>query len=1224
MRMTNGVIAGALAAVASVAVAAGPAVVWVSQPVAPGEAVMVYGGPWTNVTAVEVEGPEKRTVSPLKVTDDCVTFIYPKEWPLAAFAARVAGGNGAAELRVNAPDIWWLQGDAGKSATPGGWLRAFGRCIGYNGKAFLEFRDRAGKTLKLVSKESDLYALRVDLATDFPAGAYEVFLNNGLDGRTVPVGKIEVVPPHEPWPEKVFDVVAYGAVANDGNDDTRAICAALADIAKNSGGVLYFPRGRFGMRGELALPPGTLLRGAGMTLTQLYWLDEDDPKGALLSGTRDFGIEEIFLAAANIDDGIVVTRPAAEDTWKNANILLRRVRARFLHTDTTSGEESFRRSRSGGMPLRVGGDFVRVIDCDFYFSKGESSLHGDYLLAVGNRFEGPGCGYLGGRNVIFEGNNHEGRGMSFANGSRGVYLKGNRIGGVYGDGDRETFTFDGGDATYSDTAVSASGLTLTLKPSGWRHGVERWIGEPVYIVGGRGAGQMRFITKIEGQTVTIDRPWDIAPDAESYFAIALVRSRLLFVDNNDRDGNPFALYGSACDVVLSGNKLERSGGLHAHGMFKGSPEPSWFVQFLGNQILEGNAVRGPFSYVVPAADSWIGFFDRGIRRPLTYPQNRVGVMRRNVLHGNAFLDAHGRVKGMLMENNLVKNADRGIVIESSVQDATLRGNRFENVTRPLVIHDQVQVSPADRLSAGLSAAQVALKAELPDTWKGFVEDAEALSAKALPEDEAARAAAGILERAVRALSDRMGGRPAPAATVSALLGLDLAQSNPWLLGRIASGKVSAVKTPLEFQYPAWGLPATLSSKVRGIEGWQIAGDPAVKLEPGKRAAYTFNITRPGRQPVLCGFAAEYTVAGNGWTLRFGEKYAFDSLDVTEFLVAGPFKNRSGKGVDTEVHPPELRLDVTQSYDTLDGRRPWALLKADEKGAVDLCKVFKNTEVATAHAVAVVRAARPLQVKVEFGSNQDNLLCVNGERVGSSARRDAVGGRTVDLRQGDNLIQLISSHASGAWPVKVALTAVDSAQPEDLRVIPAEELAALPLLAARGEKIPEGKALPESMGIDWKLTYSDDFNRLRLSGLYDGRHPLHWPDRSIRILDGALVGAARIALKLKAPPPVRVEYDVPAVNHRAKTWLAFAPEGASAVIQDWQEAFAKKAAISLDKVNGAVQGDTAHVVAMFTREACRLYIGGRLCLEVKDTEWIGAMDELTFSGTLDNLRVYEGR
>ncbi len=1204
--------------------AAEPAVVWVSQPVAPGEAVMVYGGPWTNVTAVEVDGTEKRTVSPLKVTDDCVTFVYPKEWPLAAFSARVASGGGTAELRVNAPDVWWLQGDAGKSATPGGWLRAYGRSVGYGGTAFLELRDRAGKAHKLPAKESDLYALRVELAKDFPAGAYEVFLNNGLDGRSVPAGNVEVAPQREPWPEKVFDVTAYGAVANDGNDDARAIRAALADIAKNSGGVLYFPRGRFGMRGELALPPNTLLRGAGMALTQLYWLDEDDPKGALLSGTRDFGVEEIFLAAANIDDGIVVTKPAEGDAWKNANVLLRRVRARFLHTDTTSGEESFRRSRSGGMPFRVGGDFVRVIGCDFYFSKGESSLHGDFLFVAGNRFDGPGCGYLGGRNVIFEDNNHEGRGMSFANGSRCVYLKGNRLGGVYGDGDRETFTFDGGDATYSDTAVSASGKTLKLKPCGWRHGVERWIGEPVYIVGGRGAGQMRFITRIEGQTVTIDRPWDVAPDAESYFSVAVVRSRLLFVDNSNRDGNPFALYGSACDVVLSGNTLERTGGLHAHGMYKGVPEPCWFVQFLGNQVLEGNAVRGPFSYVVPASDSWIGFFDRGIKRPLTYPQNRVGVMRRNVLHGNAFLDAHGRVKGLLMENNLVKNADRGAVIESSVQDALLRGNRFENVTRPLVIHDQVQVGPADRLSAGLSAAQAALQTELPDTWKGFVAEAGALSAKALPEAEEAQAAAGILARAVRALSVRLGDRPAPPATVSALLGINLAQNSPWFLGRIASGQIGSVKTPMEFPYPAWGLPATLSSKIRGIDGWQIAGDPAVKLVPGKKAGYTFHITRPGRQPVLCNFAAEYTVAGEGWSLRFEEKYAYDALEVAEFLVAGLFKNRSGKGVDTEVHPPELRLDVTQSYDTLDGKRPWVMLKADEKGAVDMCKVFTNTEVATAHAVAVVRAARPLQVKVEFGSNQNNLLCVNGERVGSSARRDAVGGRAVDLRQGDNLIQLISSHASGAWPLKVSLTAVDSAQPDDLRVIPAEELAALPLLAAQGEKIPEGKALPESMGIDWKLVYSDDFNRLRVSGLYEGRHPLHWPDRSIRILDGTLVGAARIALKLKAPPPVRVEYDVPAVNRRARTWLALAPEGASAVIQDWQEAFAKKAAISMDKVNGAVPGDTAHVVAVFTREACRLSIGGRLCLEVKDTGWVGALDELTFSGTIDNLRIYMQR
>jgi len=1223
-----------------------PAVVWVSQPVSPGEAVMVYGGPWTNVTAVEVEGPDKRTVAPLKVTGDCVTFVYPKEWPLASFTARVAGGGGAAELSVNAPEVWWLQGDAGKGATPGGWLRAFGRSVGYGGKAFLEFRG-AGKALTVAAKESDLYALRVELPGDFPAGEYRVFLNNGLCKESAPAGAVTVAPSAEPWPERVFDITAYGAVANDGNDDTRAIRAALADLQKAGGGVLHVPRGRFGMRGELALPPRTLLRGAGMALAQLYWLDEDDPSGALLSGTRDFGVEEIFLSAANIDDGIMVREPEQGETWRNANILLRRVRTRFLHTDTTSAEESFRRSRARGSAYRITGEHVRVIGCDFYSSKGASSLHGDYLYACGNRFDGPGCGYLGGRQCIFEDNLHEGRGISFANGARNYYMKGNRIGGVYEDGDRETFTTDGGRATYNGTAVSVAPQGLTLKPGAWRDSPERWIGETVLVIGGRGAGQVRYVSTVAGRDVGIDRPWDIQPDTASFFVIGLERNRLLFIDNDDRDGNPFQLYGSATDVVFDNNRFQRNSGVQAFGMSKGgSPEPSWFIQFLGNHVLEGNAVRGPMSYNVPALDGWIAFYDRGIVKPLTYPENRVGIMRRNVLHGNAYLASHGRVENLLIENNVVRNADRGVAVAAGVAGAVLRGNRFENVVQPYAVDAQVPVRAADRLLAGLSAAEATLTPYLPDAWKGCVAEAQALDERGLPEAESAQAAAAILSRAARALSAKVGDRPVPSATVSALFGLDLAQSSAWLFGRLVAGKET--KVGIGSGYPEWSLPATLTAAAEGFEGWTVRAESPVKLVPGGKGGFALFVTRPDNRPVTFTLPVKFRLAGEGWSFTFAENYVQDALEVSEFLVAGPFKNRSGKALDTEVHPPEIRLDVTQTYETLDGKRPWATVKADAKGVLDLGTVFAHTDMATAHAVAVVRAARPMQVKLNFGSNQNTLAFVNGGRTGSSARRDAVGGRTVDLQEGDNLIHLISSHASGAWPLKVLLTAVDPTRPGELRVVPAEELAQSPKLAGAGGKIPEGTALPESQGVDWKLVYSDDFNRSRLGDGWACRSP-GWMTQATCVMDQALASEAGwgfLTFGQRVTPPVRIEFDLSVVKP-VMSGVYLCPEGLSwrnfwghfsgrgyCLSLGWHDAKNNRVmrdieTVLLDEKAPMLEaGKRYRVVAQFVPPLCRLTVDGKRVLDYRDDRFLSGLDRIgvfTLGGDrFDNVRIYTAR
>ncbi len=1235
----KGMVAGICAALSLRA--AEPAVVWVSQPVVPGEAVVVYGGPWTNVSGVVLRGPAEQTVTPVRATDDCVTFVYPKTWPLAAFDARVVAQNGAAELRVNAPEVWWVQGDAGMRATPGGWLRVFGRCIGYDGKASLTLRDRAGKTITLAAGESDLHALRVNLPRDFPAGAFEITLRNGLDSRAVPAGAVEIRAAREPWPERVFDITAYGAVANDFNDDTAAIRGALAALEQAGGGVLYMPRGRFGMRGELALPPKTLLRGAGMALTQLYWLDEDNPVGALVSGTRDFGIEEIFLAAGNIDQGIQVVRPQEGETWVNGNILLRRVRTRFLHTDTVPHEESYRRSR-GGQSFSIHGTFVRVIGCDFYSSKGSSGLGGQYLEVRDNRFDGEGCGYTGGRYAIFENNNHERQSLSFGNGSRCVYFKGNRLGGIYGNGDRETFTFDGGDMGYLDTLQEIGAGRVTLKPKPLRRAAARWIDEPLYLAGGRGAGQLRYIRSITGQVVVLDRPWDILPDTNTLAVIAPVRHRLLILENHVRDGNPFAMYGSGAEMVLRGNRMARNSGLHAHGMWKGVSEPCWFVEFVGNELMEGNAVRGPWSYQVPAADGWIGFFDRGIARPYSYPQNRVGIMRRNVLQNNAFLASHGRVKNLLVENNLIRDADRGIVIAESVADAVLLRNRFVRVLRPYAVGGQTRIGPADSLIAGLSAVEAERGSAVPELWAACRTEAEALAALDLPREEEAKRVCAILLRAVRALSESLRGKTLSSATVTSLLGVDLSQRSVWQFNRVSPGnpRKFAVGGPL---LPEWGLPAALTGTAGTFGGWTVRVDTPKPLEPGKPVVCDLQLAcAAGPLPPFT-LPVRYTLAGEGWKLAFEERYGWDQLALNAFLVAGPFANVSGKAIDTTVHPPEIELDVRASYATRDGKRPWVPVSPDAKGGVDLARVFRSGELATAHLVAIVRAARGLRVNVPPGGH-NALLFVNGERIGSSARRDAP--RCVDLRPGDNLFHLISSHTSGAWPIRLTLTVVDPVRPGDLTVVPAGEIASSPALTASALTVPEGTGLPDSMGIDWKLVARDDFDRMRLGDQWRGL-AVSWMAQGVGILGGAMrpeFGFGSLLFHREVKLPVRIEWKVRRDGPDSKwTGVSLAPKGLS-YRTFWHNLQGRGYFLSLgwhDAQNNRVLRDTEtvvldekgpmlksgvwhQVVAQFVPPHCQIYLDGKLVLSYEDPAFLPELNEIGLYSnghSFDNVRIY---
>jgi hypothetical protein len=230
---------------------------------------------------------------------------------------------------------------------------------------------------------------------------------------------------------------------------------------------------------------------------------------------------------------------------------------------------------------------------------------------------------------------------------------------------------------------------------------------------------------------------------------------------------------------------------------------------------------------------------------------------------------------------------------------------------------------------------------------------------------------------------------------------------------------------------------------------------------------------------------------------------------------------------------------------------------------------------------------------------------------------------VDLREGENVIHLISTHATGAWPLKVRLTAVDATRPGELRVVSSDRLFQSDRLKAEGRRGVVGEPFTDGEGRVWRLSHEDTFNRLRVGLQYEGRDPIEWRDHSVRILDGRLVGAGRITLNLRLSAPLRVEYDVPVVNGRANTGLTLAARGASAVVRDWGEAMKQKQVVTLNNVLGGLTGETARVVAVFDTKGSTLFISGKKMREVPDTEWVRGLDELTLSGTLDNLRIHTG-
>lgn len=685
--------------IVTVAVAA-PIVFWASDPVGPDETVLAMGGGFGEKPVVEVgrlrddvkvsgmanlwslvEKPA--TVKPLQVSEHSLKFVLPAALKPGLFGFRVKNGAEVSPVRVlNAPDVWWLQGDLGENASPGGWVRLFGKCLGSGGAVQAMLEGPTKVTLKAVSTES--WSASVALPQTLAPGAYQVKLHNGYGGAAgwMPAGNLTVTTP-EAWKTEVFNVRDFGT------DTDKAVRAALAKVEENGGGVVYFPRGRYQIKGELLLPPGTILRGEGMELVSLYWPDMEQPPRDTIHGPK-FGIEKLSIYLQN--HGNIIGDEAG-----STGTFLRQVRVRancyFMIEDAAKefrGRKGPASHLSAGHAIMLRGRNFEVTDCDIYTSNIALYL---YFAKCGviarNRFLYGGRGYSieNTEKLVFEDNLVQGNNLLaigndihtfWTNYCRNIYYARNRVEQMYG-ADREMMTLDAAGGAYFGKVASVAGTHVTLAadptykdyaPPG-RH--TDWTGAACLILDGTGAGQWRWVTKHAGREWDVDRAWDIAPDDTSLISIVPHRGRNLYIGNTFTDGGAFQLYGAAFDTVVAGNKGARMDGFFAWGL---NPhgwgwQPCYNCQFLDNEITEGNGYghRGAF----------FGAFTSNNDEKYPGPLARAIVFRRNVCHNNARFRLGGTLDGALVERCTVKHNDLGITVAKGPANVLLRDNVFEDV-----------------------------------------------------------------------------------------------------------------------------------------------------------------------------------------------------------------------------------------------------------------------------------------------------------------------------------------------------------------------------------------------------------------------------------------------------------------------------------------------------------------------------------------------------------------
>jgi hypothetical protein len=640
------IISSFVLASASTASAA-PQIFWASDPVRPNETVLIQGSDFGKAPVVEIArladdkateltfqslpghggGPLEREeqrrlgvkewlTAPLLQPSDCsLKFVVPADWKPGVFAVRVSA-NGATSFPtlVNAPDPWWVLGDRGDSASPGGWLRVCGKSLAFHGSSVARLGTVGHEPIELKADAADCYTLRFNLPKDLAPASYTVVVHNGFGGNAAwrKAGTLSVKASAD-WPTKQFNVLDfYGKDAAQEMqkslnkyypvpDRTAGIQAALKQAQQNGGGIVYFPPGRYGITGEISVPPRTLLKGAQTGTVVLWWghgqfnldgggeqglaRDKDKPKPRInpLHGD-EFGLEDLSIYLPfDHQTGI-----SCGDHFR-----MRRVRVRVDHFWTIDGSK-----RPEGTAVRLGNNF-EVTDCDI-LAKGEALVLGQNGFVARNRVMAgkTNCTLGGSGQVIVEDNHfvsmYPTAYENIAGSGRNIYFGHNTLESLYAHQADYSFTFDAGDAAYFGKVAAASGTQITLAnqptyPNWAPESSSLWRRAVIVIQEGRGAGQLRNVVSNKATQWEIDRPFDCPPDDTSLITIVPMNGRVLVIGNRFEDASWVnAAYGTALNVVYAENRLYRCGQLLNYGCAPDKAfQPSWYVQFLDNELHEG-------------------------------------------------------------------------------------------------------------------------------------------------------------------------------------------------------------------------------------------------------------------------------------------------------------------------------------------------------------------------------------------------------------------------------------------------------------------------------------------------------------------------------------------------------------------------------------------------------------------------------------------------------------
>ncbi|MDD4922504.1 MAG: NosD domain-containing protein, partial [Bacteroidales bacterium] len=153
------------------------------------------------------------------------------------------------------------------------------------------------------------------------------------------------------------------------------------------------------------------------------------------------------------------------------------------------------------------------------------------------------------------------------------------------------------------TVTEATATTLTDNNQKWLTFDPRSLGTSrvVAIINGKGTGQTRYIKGSKGNTLTIDRPWDVVPEPGCRYDIMTWSAEDWLVKDNILEGNHQGImfYCGCNDVLIEGNKLTNSSGIYLRSdqrANEGRFNLLWNTSVINNEIIRTQGIRAVSIY----------------------------------------------------------------------------------------------------------------------------------------------------------------------------------------------------------------------------------------------------------------------------------------------------------------------------------------------------------------------------------------------------------------------------------------------------------------------------------------------------------------------------------------------------------------------------------------------------------------------------------------------------